>query len=49
MGNGARSLGAMSGQDGSAAKNAAQTAAGQAETVGDQKHTLDTYVNQVGK
>lgn len=39
----------LSGQDGSAAKNAAQTAAGQAETVGDQKHTLDTYVNQVGK
>lgn len=39
----------LSGQDGSAAKAAAQAAAGQASSVGDQKHSLDTYVNQVGK
>lgn len=39
----------LSGQDGTAAKAAAQTSANQAGTVGDQKHTLDTYVNQVGK
>lgn len=39
----------LSGKDGSTAKSAAQTAAGQAQTVGNQKHTLDTYVNQVGK
>ncbi len=39
----------LSGQDGTAAKSAAQTAADEASTVGDQRHTLDTYVNQVGK
>ena len=39
----------LSGKDGTAAKTAAQTAADKARTVGDQKHTLDTYVNQVGK
>ena len=39
----------LSGKDGTAAKNAAQTASDKAKTVGDQKHTLDTYVNQVGK
>ena len=39
----------LSGKDGTAAKNAAQTSADQAKTVGNQKHTLDTYVNQVGK
>ena len=39
----------LSGKDGTAAKTAAQTASDKAKTVGDQKHTLDTYVNQVGK
>ena len=39
----------LSGKDGTAAKTAAQTASEKAKTVGDQKHTLDTYVNQVGK
>jgi Flp pilus assembly pilin Flp len=39
----------LAGKDGTAAKNAAQTASDQAKTVGNQKHTLDTYVNQVGK
>ena len=39
----------LSGKDGTAAKNAAQTSADQAKTFGNQKHTLDTYVNQVGK
>lgn len=39
----------ISGKDGTAAKNAAQTASGNAKEVGDQKQTLDTYVNQVGK
>jgi len=39
----------LSGQDGTAAKAASQTAANQASTVGDQKNTLDTYVNQMGK
>ena len=39
----------LSGKDGTAAKTAAQTASDKAGTVGNQKHTLDTYVNQVGK
>lgn len=39
----------LSGKDGTSAKTAAQTASGQAKTVGDQKQTLDSYVNQVGK
>ena len=39
----------LSGKDGTAAKTAAQSASDKAKTVGDQKHTLDTYVNQVGK
>ena len=39
----------LSGKDGTAAKTAAQTASDKAKTGGDQKHTLDTYVNQVGK
>jgi len=39
----------LSGKDGTTAKNAAQTASDKARTVGDQKQTLDAYVNQVGK
>ncbi len=39
----------LSGKDGSSAKTAAQTASDKAGSVGDQKHTLDTYVNQLGK
>lgn len=39
----------LAGKDGSAAKSAAQAASGQAATVGDQKNTLDSYVNQLGK
>jgi len=39
----------LSGQDGTAAKSAAQTSANTAQTVGNERQTLDTYVNQVGK
>lgn len=39
----------LSGQDGSTAKNNAQTSANSAESTGNTKNTLDTYVNQAGK
>lgn len=39
----------LSGQDGTAAKDAAQDAADNASTAGDTKQTLDSYVNQAGK
>lgn len=39
----------LSGKDGTGAKTAAQAASDKAGSVGDQKHTLDTYVNQLGK
>jgi len=39
----------LSGQDGTSAKSAAQTSANTAQTVGNERQTLDTYVNQVGK
>lgn len=39
----------LSGQDGTAARSAAQTSANTAKTVGNERQTLDTYVNQVGK
>lgn len=39
----------LSGNDGTAAKDAAQTAADDAATAGDTKNTLDTYTGQAGK
>ncbi|CAH1747330.1 MULTISPECIES: hypothetical protein [Thauera] len=39
----------LSGQDGTAARTAAQTSANTAQTVGNERQTLDTYVNQVAK
>lgn len=39
----------LSGNDGTAAKGNAQTAATSAQTVGNTKNTLDDYVNQKGK
>lgn len=39
----------LSGQDGTSARSAAQTSADTAQTVGNERQTLDTYVNQVGK
>jgi Flp pilus assembly pilin Flp len=39
----------LAGNDGTGAKTAAQTASGQAVTVGDTRNTLDDYVNQKGK
>lgn len=39
----------LAGVDGTAAKTNAQTASGNAETVGNTKNTLDDYVNQKGK
>ncbi len=39
----------LSGQDGSTAKNNAQTAANSAQSTGNTKNTLDSYVNQAGK
>lgn len=39
----------LSGNDGTTAKGNAQTAAQSAETAGNTKNTLDSYVNQKGK
>jgi type IV pilus assembly protein PilA len=39
----------LSGTDGTAAKNDAQTAAGRAQTEGSTKRSLDTYTNNAAK
>jgi type IV pilus assembly protein PilA len=39
----------LSGQDGTTAKNNSQDAADNAETAGNTKNTLDSYVNQADK
>lgn len=39
----------ISGQDGSTAKGNAQTSANNAQSKGNTKNTLDSYVNQAGK
>lgn len=39
----------LAGNDGTAAKDNAQSSAGQAESVGNTKNTLDDYVNQKSK